>query len=162
MLGNHEEAENAAQDVFEKLRYQTKDIKYPKSFLFKAATNMVLTRKKKTEREAQNLFAEATNTSINCLRKKTEREIRELFLNSFHEENQKYINQFELVDVNLLINSLFNEEDEKSKIAYFMKYYDGMTLRDIGLSIGLSKSAVEKRINILRKKLQQKMNKDKQ
>jgi len=161
MLRNHEDAENAAQDVFARLHRMQKEIVSPKSFLYRTATNMVLTKNKKRKKDAQKLYAEATNTSIDCLRKKEEGEIAELFKTNFHAENPGHDAQFEIIEARLLTDALFNEEDEKSRIVYCMKYYDGMTLKEIGEITGLSINAVNNRIIRLRNKIQQKINKDK-
>jgi len=165
LLKNHEEAENAANDVFEKLLSVDGTIDFPKSYLYTMATNRGLNRLKKRKRGAQLLYIEATKVSINHVREKGAGEIWEhLYTNAKKQandpENKYNERSFEQIDVKLSVEAVLKEEDEKTRLICFMHYYDDMTLEEIGEAVGLSKSAVHKRLMNINNQFRLKLNKE--
>ncbi|MCL2444268.1 MAG: RNA polymerase sigma factor [Treponema sp.] len=165
LLKNHEEAENAANDVFEKLLSMEGTIDFPKSYLYTMATNRGLNRLKRRKRGIQILYAEATKVSLNHVMEKGEGEIWELIKINAHkkinvQENNYSERSFEQIDVKVSVEAVLKEEDEKTRVIYFMHYYDDMTLEEIGEAVGLSKSAVHKRLMKINSKFRLNLNKE--
>ena len=164
-LRNHEDAEDAANSVFERF-FKKDDIDYPKSYLYRMATNMGIDRKRNRRKEVQLFYVSAANVSLNCIKKKEESELKKIFRKNDaqktgSEENLFFDKQFEKIEADLLISALFNETDEMTRDIYFFRHFNEMTYKEIGKVFGLGKSAVEKRIKKAQKDLRIKIDKDK-
>ena len=125
ILGNEDDALDAVQDVFLnllrfKLRLQGR---FPSSLLYTMATNVCLNRLRKKKREILKDFSH----------------IKEDLL-SYRDEG------FDQVDAELLLEDILKDESEMNRVICFMYYADGMTLKEIGDVVGLSISAVHKRL----------------
>lgn len=158
LLRNHEDAENAAQDVFEKLLRVEDSLEIrssggPASLLFKIAKNAGIDEFKRRRKEIYMFYAKAINISLKRIKDKGESEIRQLLKNEIAQNNIfcAEINfedgRFAQVEAEIIVNAILNEEDEKTKLIYFMRYHEDMTFEHIGEAVGLKKSAVEKRLN---------------
>jgi len=160
-LRNYEDAENAANTVFENLYKRDDVIFFPKSYLRRMAANTGLKEIKKNKREAAYVYAEATNISISRLKEKGEVEIKQLLRNKMIQANT-YLNEifddsYDQIEAEMVIEAVLKEEDAMTKVIYSLCYHDDMTYNEIGEVIGISKSAVEKRIRKLEKKIKQKI-----
>ncbi|MCL2801818.1 MAG: sigma-70 family RNA polymerase sigma factor [Treponema sp.] len=161
LLKNHEEAENAANDVFVKfLSLEERD--FPKSYLYSMATNRGLNRLKKRKRGIQILYAEATNVCKKHVINKNEGEIWEHFNTNAKKQTNDIGNQhnersYEQIDVKLSVEAVLRTEDKKTRDIYNEYYYKDKTLEEIGEVIGLSKSAVHKRLMKINEQLRLKL-----
>ncbi|MDR2970813.1 MAG: sigma-70 family RNA polymerase sigma factor [Bacteroidales bacterium] len=168
IVRKNEDAENAAHDVFMKIlqlneenRLIIKAKNGPGALLYKMATNFGINQFHKRRREIHRIYAIATNVSINKVREIGGKELLELLNTDIKlKNNNEHISvdvNYEQVEAEILIESILNEEDEKTRDIYFMRYRDGMTFKQIGEVVGLKKSAVEKRLkkleNLVRIKL---------
>ena len=160
LLRNREEAENASNTVFEKLFGTKEAIEYPKSYLYRMATNMGIKQIKHRRKEIHLLYAKATNISLNRVKEKGEVEIWEIIKRDKNLEVNIFDWQFDQIEADLTIKAVLKEEDEVTRDIFFMRYYDDMPFEQIGDIVGLGKSAVEKRLNKLRKTLKQNISKD--
>jgi RNA polymerase sigma-70 factor (ECF subfamily) len=154
VLGNREAAQDAAHDVFEKIQeLKSKDrlhFSYPKTYLSTAARNMSINKKKKARRELNEIYDMATNGSLNWFKEKGEqgKEVWEIGIAD---------NGCDQVEAKIIVNAILDEQDDINRKIYFYKYHDDMTLEQISEVIGLSKSAVQKRIKNLEKQARAKM-----
>jgi RNA polymerase sigma-70 factor (ECF subfamily) len=164
ILHNDEEARDAAHDVFEKLLEKKRIIDYPKSYLYEMATNMGINKIKKRRNEICRLYAIATDVSINRVKERGEEEVKELFRKEIKTEdisNEIFTDEsYEQIEAKILVDALMNEEDDMTRVIYFMRYHDEMGYEDIGEAVGLSKSGVEKRLKKLEERIKIKLNKD--
>jgi len=163
MLRNNEDAENAANTVFENLYKNESDISCPSGYLYRMATNMGLKQIRKRKKEAAFIYTEATNISVRLLKEKGEAEIRQLLkCEKIINLSKKYEDKsYEQIEAEMIVDAVLKEEDEITRVIYIMRYHDNMTYRDIGETAGLGKSAVEKRIRKLEKKIKQRISGDK-
>jgi RNA polymerase sigma-70 factor (ECF subfamily) len=157
ILGNEEDAKDAAHDVFEKIQELKKtkgqlDIPYPKTYLSTAAKNMGINKKKRARRELNEICNMATNGGLNWFKEKGEqgRDKWEITVTD---------NGYKQAEAEILVNAILNEQDETTCKIYFYKYHDDMTLEQIGEVVGLGKSAVQKRIKKLEEQVRVKMGK---
>lgn len=156
MLGNKEDAQDVAHDVFTKIQELKSTgqltIPYPKTYLFRAATNMGINKKKRTRRELNEIYNMATNGSLNWFMEKGEQD---------HEKWEIGIidNGYKQVEAKIIIKAILEEADEITRRIYFYKYHDDMTLVQIGEVVGLGKSAVQKRIKNLEEQVRVEMGK---
>jgi len=147
VLGNKEDALDAAQEVFVKIQELKSNgglkILYPKTFFSTAAKNTGLNNKKKTMREYNKLYDMATNSGINWFKNIDE--------GQGHEKWEAGIidNGYEQVEAEIIVKAILKEQDETTRKIYFYKYHDNMQLEQIGKLIGFSKSAVHKKIKAL-------------
>ncbi|MDR1932203.1 MAG: sigma-70 family RNA polymerase sigma factor [Spirochaetales bacterium] len=123
MLGNGEDAVDAAQDVFvnflrgeEKLRGR-----FPSSLLYTIATNICLNRIRWKRRHAETAHEDPDNTIA------VER-------------------GYDLVEAKMIMDMLFENESEQTRTICYMYHADGMTLQEIGAAVGMSFSGVRKRL----------------
>jgi DNA-directed RNA polymerase specialized sigma24 family protein len=76
ILGNKEDAQDAAHDIFEKiqeLKTQGRlNVLYPKTYLSTTASNMSINKRKKARRELYEINNMATNESLNRFRGREE------------------------------------------------------------------------------------------
>ena len=167
LLRNNEDAEDAVNLVFERFYQKYQEIKYPSSYLFRMATNMGIDMKRNKRKEIHLLYAEAANVSLNHIKEKSAGELWEIFRSKENQdsningENIFIDKEFDQVEAKLLVESLLNQIDDKTKLIYFLRYRDDMTYVQIGKSVGLSKTAVEKRIKKLEETLRKMLYKDK-
>ena len=176
ILRNHEDAEDIAQDVFEKLQRQKTEGRLniqssggPGGLLSQMAKNLSINQTWKTRREILTIYSIATNASINRIREKN-KGVAEIWntmnsraaLESNSSGDKFFFDEgFSQVEAKIFVEEVLNEEDEITRDIYFMRYHDEMTLVQIGEAVGLSKSAVEKRIRKIKKRVLLKWGKDK-
>ena len=132
LLRAEDDALDAMQDVFVNLLKQSKRLKgdYPSSLLYTMATNTCLNRFYTRKRQRENLVSEE--------------QVEAVFLD----------NGYEKVNARLLIEDIFRTESEVSRVICFMHHVDGMTLEEIGNTVGLSISGVRKRLIKFNKRAQ--------
>jgi RNA polymerase sigma factor (sigma-70 family) len=137
-----------AQSVFTKiLENKTKgrpDILYPKTYLSTMVKNMIINQRKKARRELIEVYDMATNGSLNWFMDKGDYG-REKWEAGIIDKG------YEQTEAKIIVNTILDEQDETTRKIYFYKYYDGLTLEQIGEIVGLGKSAVDKRIKNLEK-----------
>jgi RNA polymerase sigma-70 factor (ECF subfamily) len=123
MLGDGEDACDAAQDVFVNLLRgrQTLHGQFPSSLLYTIATNICLNRIRRTRRSAEDPH-EA--------------------MDRFPAAERAY----DRVDAGMILDEIFRAESESTRAICFMYHADGMTLKEIGETLGLSISGVRKRL----------------
>jgi len=170
ILHNTENAEDAAQDVFAKFfeKEGSFDIR-PEGFgglFFKMALNTSLNKRRKDKRYACRLYAHATNVSLNRVKDQVKEKdmgtgaIRDMFLTKVESDgfpDDKVGGQ--VVD-RLFVEAVLEEEDEKTRDIYFMRYRDNMTFEEIGEVVELKKDAVRKRLIKLENKIRLILGKD--
>jgi len=146
ILGGIEDAQDAAQDVFEKIQQlKTKgqfSTPYPKTYLSTAAKNMGINKKKRARKELNKIYDIATSGSIDWYIEKGEQGEAKLAAGITD-------NGYEQAEAEIIVKAILNEQDETTRKIYFYNYRDNMTLEQIGEVVGLSKSAVQKRIKAL-------------
>ncbi|MDR0878167.1 MAG: sigma-70 family RNA polymerase sigma factor [Treponema sp.] len=124
ILGNDDDAQDAVQDVFVKLVKAEKSLhgQYPSSLLYTIATNTCLNliRTKRRRRESSQ---DADELSLFCL-------------DSGYGE----------VEAKMIVEDILKTESGLTRSICFMYHADGMTLREIGNSVGMSISGVRKRL----------------
>jgi len=146
MLGNEEDAHDAAHDVFEKILELKSDgrlqVPCPKTYLFTAATNMGINKIKRARNELNKIYDMATNGSIKWFIDSGEqgREVWEIGITD---------NGYDQVEAEIIVQAILDEQDETTRKIYFYKYLDDMTLEQIAEVVGIGKSAVHKRIKKL-------------
>jgi RNA polymerase sigma-70 factor (ECF subfamily) len=125
MLGNEEEALDAAQDVFVKLLGAEKRLRgrFPSSLLYTIATNTCLNRIRWKKRHGE-IFAGDSG-----------------ILDIFSQEPGH-----DRVEAKMVMDGILKSESESTRTICFMYYADDMTLREIGEALGMSTSGVRKRI----------------
>jgi RNA polymerase sigma-70 factor (ECF subfamily) len=97
----------------------------------------------------------ATNLCLNLLRNK--KHVLPLCDNGKIVNNN---NEFEQLEAKIVMDAIFLTESESIRAICFMYYADGMTLKEIGETIGLSISGVRKRIMEFNKRALKKLNKE--
>jgi RNA polymerase sigma-70 factor (ECF subfamily) len=125
LLRNEEEALDAVQDVFVKLIRAKKNLhgQFPSSLLYTIATNTCLNRirwKKRHSESSQEDLGEALLVSSD--------------------------RGFEYVEAKMILEAILETESESTRAICFMYHLDGMTLKEIGETVGLSVSGVRKRL----------------
>jgi len=171
LLRNHEDAQNAAQNVFEDLlkaedRLEIRSSKGPLALLYTMARNASFDESKKRKKDIYMFYSGALNISLKRIKGIGKGELMQLLKseiaakNVFNTENNLEDENYEQVDAQMFVNSILNEEDEKTRLIYFMRYHNDMTLEDIGEIVGLRKSAVAKRINKLKENVRLNINKE--
>jgi RNA polymerase sigma-70 factor, ECF subfamily len=154
ILHNEEDAEDITNDVFAKVQKRMSEGKYidhPKTYLSRMAENMIKDKIKEDSKERKELFElydMAISESYNRL-------------NNIGEENRKkweigiIDNGYEQKEAEIIINSILNEQDKTTGKIYIFYYHDSMTYKEIGKILGLSKSAVQKRLKNFEKKVKE-------
>jgi RNA polymerase sigma-70 factor (ECF subfamily) len=124
MLGNEEDALDAAQDVFVALLAAAGKLRglYPSSFLYTVATNACLNRLRQKRR-----------------RPETGHNAAELPLAAMDRG-------YDQVEAEMLMDTILRAESESTRTICFMYHADGMTLKEIGEAMGLSVAGVWKRL----------------
>jgi len=154
ILGNVEDAQDAAHDVFAKaqeLKSQGRlNIQHSKSYFSMAAANMGINKKKRARWELNKIYDMATNGSINWFKDKGDQE-KTVWEIGIADKG------YDQVEAEIIINAILNEQDETNRKIYFYRYHDDMTLKQIGEITGLSIAAVQKRIKKLEEEVRVKM-----
>jgi len=151
ILGNREEAQDVAHDVFEKIQEQKAkgilNIPYPKTYLSKAATNMGINKKKRARRELIEIYKMATDGSLKWFLEKGGEEGKEKW------EAGIVDNGYDRVEAQIIVKAILDEQDETTRKIYICKYLNDMTLEEIGKEVGIRRSSVHERIKKLEKKV---------
>jgi len=134
ILGNEEEALDAAQDVFVKLlnNRQRLNGQFLSSLLYTIATNTCLNRLRqwkqqgKTFQDPETLFPAVEDP------------------------------EFKKIEAGMFMETILENESESDRAICFMYHRDDMTLREIGEIIGMSVSGVRKRLLAFGKRAKQK------
>lgn len=124
LLGDEEEARDAAQDVFvQLLRHQHRlEDRYPSSLLFRIATNLCLNRIR-DRRRTPTLPGDA-------------------FLDRIARRDD--------LDAPLVLDRLFRRHPVSTRTMAVLHYQDGMTLEQVARELDMSASGVRKRLRGLR------------
>jgi RNA polymerase sigma-70 factor (ECF subfamily) len=124
MLKNDDDAMDAAQDVFVKLIKAEKNLhgRFPSSLLYTIATNVCLNRIRWKKRRGDS-----------------NDDIGEMPLAGKERG-------FEQVEARMILEAILKNESESTRAICFMCHLDGMTLKEIGETVGLSISGVRKRL----------------
>ena len=141
LLRNDDEAMDAVQDVFVNLlrsKGRLRDM-FPSSLLYTMATNVCLNRLRGKKREA-------LDTGVSSAGLPDEGEVI-----SVVDEG------YEQVDAELLVKAILEDESEETRAICFMYHADGMTLSEIGETVGMSVSGVRKRLEAFRKRARLKL-----
>lgn len=135
MLGNEEDAVDAAQDVFLnvlKARHRLQDT-FPSSLLYTIATKLCLNRLR------------------------TKRRRRESMVEPESLELAEHDAAYDEVDARLIIEAILKTESASTRAICFMYHVDNMTLKEIGETVGMSISGVKKRLDTFRKRARLKL-----
>jgi RNA polymerase sigma-70 factor (ECF subfamily) len=127
ILGNEEDALDAAQDVFVKLMRAKKRLcgQFPSSLLWTIATNTCLNRLRWKKRHRETPYEDSGVPG--CF---------------------DYDRSYDQVDAKLLMEAILQNESESTRAICFMYHADGMTLKEIGEAFGMSISGVRKRLTV--------------
>jgi RNA polymerase sigma-70 factor (ECF subfamily) len=125
LLRNEEDALDAVQDVFVKLIKAKKTLhgQFPSSLLYTIATNTCLNRIRWRKRHTES----------------SQEDLGEALLMSLDRG-------FEQVEAKMILDAILETESESTRAICFMYHVDGMTLKEIGETVGLSISGVRKRL----------------
>ena len=136
ILGNGEDALDAAHDVFVKvLRRELKlHGRFPSSLLYTMATNECLNRLRKNKREISKDSDDTDGILFFC--------------------NDQGFDQME---AELLLEDILKDESETNRAIYFMYHADGMTLKEIGEASNISVSGVWKRLESFKSRARRKL-----
>jgi RNA polymerase sigma-70 factor (ECF subfamily) len=123
LLGNEDDALDAAQDVFVKVLKAKHRLhaRYPSSLFYTIATN----------------------TCLNKLRQK--RRHREVL--SDEVDIPLHDTGYDEVDARVSMETIFKTESESTRTICFMYHVDGMTLKEVAGTVGMSISGVKKRLD---------------
>jgi len=183
ILGNETDAQDAAQDVFEKFwRLKTEGRFNIRSeeiggLLKKMAINTSINQTRRKRREAGRFFAMAVNISLNRIRDQVKEksmvteEIENLAAHYYDKPEKRGLfpddkagytpsNDSLIID-RLYIEDILREEDEKTRDIVYMYHHDKMTLKEIGETVELSTAAVQKRLKKFEEKARLKLGGDK-
>ena len=129
ILKNEEDALDAVHDVFMNLILQKTRLHdgFPSSLLYTMATNVCLNRLRKRKREIPRDFFEEG------------------------EGGSSTDGAYAQVEAEMLLEEILKDESEMNRGIYFMYHADGMTLKEIGETAGLSISGVRKRLLAFRR-----------
>jgi RNA polymerase sigma-70 factor (ECF subfamily) len=125
LLRNEDDAMDAVQDVFVKLIKARENLhgQFPSSLLYTIATNTCLNRIRWKKRHAET----------------SHEDMGEMPLIS----NER---GFDYVEARMILDAILETESESTRAICFMYHVDGMTLKEIGETVGLSISGVRKRL----------------
>jgi RNA polymerase sigma-70 factor (ECF subfamily) len=135
MLQNEDNAKDAVQDVFLKLlKTRGKTVSCPSSYLYTAATKVCLNRIRANKQYAG--------------------------LADDIQEFPDYDGRLEEIDAEMLVQVLLQDDDEGSRTICYLRYFDGMSLEEIGENMGMSKITIEKRLVVFKNRVLLKLEKD--
>jgi RNA polymerase sigma-70 factor (ECF subfamily) len=125
MLRNEDDALDAVQDVFIKLINAGKTLQgqFPSSLLYTIATNTCLNRIRwrRRHQEVQDSADELPLPGID--------------------------RGFETAEARVVLEGILETESESTRLICYLYHRDGMTLKEIGETVGMSVSGVKKRLN---------------
>jgi len=151
ILGNREDAQDVAHDIFEKIQEQKAkgvlNIPYPKTYLSKAAVNMGINKKKRARRELIEIYNMATAGSLKWFIDRGGEEGKEKW------EAGIVDNGYDQVEAQIIVKAILDEQDETTRKIFIYKYLHDMTLEEIGEAVGIKKSSVQERIKKLEKQV---------
>ena len=155
-LRNKEDAEDMAHDVFayvlEKFKKEGQSsIQYPKTYLFKAAANMGINKKKKARRELIEVYNMAASGSLNLFIEKGRDEGKEKWEAGIVEKG------YEQVEAQIIVKAILDEQDEINRKIYFLYYHYDMGYEQIGKAVGRVPSTVKSRLDALKRQFKVKM-----
>ena len=101
------------------------------------------------------LYTMATNVCLNRLRKKKWEIPGGFFIDG--EAGSSIDEGFGQVEAELLLEDILSDESEMNRAICFMYHADGMTLKEIGEAVGLSISAVGKRLEAFKGRARRKL-----
>jgi RNA polymerase sigma-70 factor (ECF subfamily) len=130
MLGNEEDAFDAAQDVFLHVlgaRHRLHET-FPSSLLYTIATNICLNRLKTKRRHGESAVEPETLPLA------------------------AHDTAYDEVDARIVMEAILKTESESTRAICFMYHADGMTLKEIGETVGMSISGVKKRLDTFNKR----------
>jgi RNA polymerase sigma-70 factor (ECF subfamily) len=130
MLGNEEDAFDAAQDVFLhviKARQRLHET-FPSSLLYTIATNVCLNKLRTKRRHGESVLDVET---LPIAAQDT---------------------AYDEVDAMMVMEAILKTESESTRAICFMYHADGMTLKEIGETVGMSISGVKKRLDTFNKR----------
>ena len=132
ILGNEDDALDAAQDVFIKLLTHQNRLhgQFLSSLLYIMATNTCLNRLRQLKKQG------------------TVNQDPETLLLSAHDSG------FDKVEARILMDTVLDGESESTRAICYMYHGDGMSLNEIGELMGLSISGVRKRLTTLKARAQ--------
>jgi RNA polymerase sigma-70 factor (ECF subfamily) len=136
ILRNEEEAKDAVQDVFIKLLKARKE---NVTCLF-----------------SSYLYTSATRICLNRIRARNEYE----GLAKDFEDFPGRDDSFEQIDAELLAEAILQDDAEDNRTICYMRFFDGMTLEEIGENVGLSRTAIEKRLAVFKNRVLLKWERD--
>ena len=136
LLRSEDEAMDAVQDVFLNLLKAQKRLEpaFPSSLLYTMATNACLNRLRARKWEASGDFFSDGGDFFPVLDGGSEQ-----------------------VDAELLVQAILKDEAQEVRVMCFMYYADGMTLEEIGKTVGMSTSGVRKKLLAFKKRAQVKL-----
>jgi RNA polymerase sigma-70 factor (ECF subfamily) len=125
MLGNEEDALDAAQDVFVKVLRAKKRLhgQFPSSLLYTIATNTCLNRIRWKKRQGEARAGEPGSP-----------------------EQPVHDRAYDQVEEDMVMDAILKTESETTRTMCFMYHADSMTLKEIGEALGMSISGVRKRL----------------
>jgi RNA polymerase sigma-70 factor (ECF subfamily) len=135
MLGNEEDAFDAAQDVFLnvlKARHRLRDT-FPSSLLYTIATKLCLNRLR-TKRRHRESMVDVESLDI-----------------AEHDAT------YDELEARLIIEAILKTESASTRAICFMYHADNMTLKEIGETVGMSISGVKKRLDTFHKRARLKL-----
>ena len=142
MLRNTQDAEDAAQEVFIRLLKAEK-------------RGMDLDE---TTNKGNLLWTYATNVCISRISQIEEIKRKHGNNVSFFEEGIPATgNDFERLDAKILLQSIFEQESEETRLYCYMYFYDRMKLKEIAKTVGKSKSWVHKKIEQFKRDTRRKL-----
>lgn len=129
-LKDEEKAQDAMQDVFLRIIENQRNIKKLCASLFYVTTTRVCLNKIRSEKLRINFDLSSVEQTI----------IDEFSLN----EN-------ETIEVQLILEAIFEKRDFKDKLIATLHFIDGLTLEETAKEIGMSVSGIRKRISAMKK-----------
>jgi DNA-directed RNA polymerase specialized sigma24 family protein len=174
ILNNHEEAENATHDVFNriqvlknkgKLVIKSPDGK-PDRLLSKMAKYTSFTRLGKIKREYLAMYSVAIDVSFRRVRNMEVDKVWYLlsqnYTGEYSDGNRIFIDgNYGRVEAESFVKTLLEDQDEKMLEIFFLKYRDELSPDDIGKIVGLSRSGVYKRLEKIERLIALKLGGDK-
>jgi RNA polymerase sigma-70 factor (ECF subfamily) len=158
ILHNKEDAEDMAQEVFAyvyKNLNKEEQSSLKKSYLFKAAKNMSLNRKKREKarlrKELDAIYIMTAYASLKWLIDRVDEEGIEKW------EAGLVDNGYEQVEAEIIVKAILDEQDETNRKIYFYKYHFDMTLEQIGNAVGLGTVTVHDRLKAMKEQVRLKI-----
>jgi RNA polymerase sigma-70 factor (ECF subfamily) len=131
LLGNEDEAADAAQEVFVRLleRADSLDLRGPSSLLYRMATNHCLNRIRASSRRP-----EVPNSDLLVQ------------IASLDDDGDR-------VEMRSVLDRIFRRKKESTRLIAVLHWVEGMTLEEVADEVGMSVSGVRKRLRQLKSRL---------